>query len=188
MARHEYGDSVLAGGIRYTYGARGRITADLGPFQMTGKSRSDVTEAVTRMAREAVTYTYAPAVLTYAGRMAIVYREPLAGWGYRITTAEEANDAPVLGQSVQTANDRDDAIKAARLDLAQRAYDDGHNGLDFLTGDARLEHCRWLAFQRAYKIARASGQSDMQAHRFACDEMSNAGKWLSREEWIEALT
>lgn len=183
------------GAITYRVSGMGkgrRVTAAIGPIEATAVKHRDADDAVRLAVVRALSGSYVPAAISYAGHVAIVWREPVAGWCYRVATVADANLAEKGGHTYTQAGDsRDGAIRAARRDMVQTVCSNGDldgpglHGLDaYLIGtEQMLDHVRWLAFQRAYKHAQTiGGQEDNSAHRYAVGEMERAHDWLTDEE------
>jgi len=105
---------------------------------------------------------YTPRILRHGDQMALVAREPLSGWGYRLIYAD--TEGPVyLSMSRGTA---EEVIHSAYHHMAQNA---GHyNGIESKLSDReRKDLDSYFKWQSDYKEARSKGYDDENARYIA---------------------
>lgn len=174
-------------GIEYTksaspwsgIGPRGYWRAKLGDVDVVRPTKKEAHDALIEALREIVSGSYQPESIGYiTGGRVLVYRKP-EGWCYVISDDRVWSSEIQLGSGVG----RTEAIRKARLHLAQTAYPD-YSALSILEpdGEAVITHLRWISWQRAYTHAEMLGDDDLEAHHFACEQSNDIRRWLSSSE------
>ena len=140
--------------------ASGKYGASIGTLTASADTKVAAREAVVSQAFDAVQEHYAPELLTWHGRTALVYRQP-AGWAYEIRTPDP--DRPGCYRvdascSFGSKTGRTEAINGAAHHLAQYAWsldaDDAAIAVIVRDPHEHDEFLRGCAWQRAYAHAR----------------------------------
>lgn len=160
--------SITAESLRYRTTDRARRAgARVGDLVRTGPTVPDARAAVETAALAALTGSYSPTVITAAGWVAVVAREP-DGWGYAVADVAGAETgARRLYPSAEHA-ERAGAERDARRHLAQLVDEvTGWELLEECTQADRDEYARWLTFQRRYRALADAGYPDAECHHIA---------------------
>ena len=160
----------------------------IGPITGHGPTMADAIANASDKLREAVDQPWSIHIIRrpeYRTHFAIVARIGLDTWTHTIVDAE---NMPVNSSRLWSGNchqSEHEAIKCARLGMAQVAcdiHDDTKSGLEFLTNEpAMRDHLSWLAWQRTYSRHMAAGMTDMQARQQGTDYATVASlkaRWL----------
>jgi hypothetical protein len=149
---------------------RGRITAHraaIGPIEVDGRTPAEASQQCETAAVAALRrLDNGSEFLRWHGHVYAIV-PTLYGWNYWIDTSEsnhsqgpyptheEANGAALshLAQNVWEHDVADDAAFVA--DLPDRV---------------RADIAQWIRFQRAYRVHAATGKSDHESHRLACED------------------
>jgi hypothetical protein len=127
-----------------------------------------------RRIQEMLTGDYSPHVVTYRGFATLVYREPFSGWCTRNIADEDGMRGGTTGGSCHGYADQYEAMKAARMSVAQLSWteDDGLLPPNFLPEREAREFVAWARFQIEYRRLRAEGVPEVDCHRRACEAMA----------------
>jgi hypothetical protein len=116
---------------------------------------------------------YVPEVIAFRGFVALLWREPY-GWFSKLLTDYHTHEIQTgrLNGCASHAS-RSQALAAIRMSLAQTAWtpDITPLCLDILLPEQYSDFQAWARFQLKYRELKASGLTDIECHRQACEAM-----------------
>lgn len=149
------------------------IKIDYYGVEGSGRTVTEAKKDAGQKIRDMLAGSYMPHVVTYRGWAMLVYREPFSGWCTRTIADDEGIRSGTDGGSCHGYNDQFDAMKAARMHVAQMAWTeaDGLTAPAFLPDQEAREFVSWAKFQIACLRFRAEGMPEIDIHRAACEAM-----------------
>lgn len=149
--------------------------ARIGDIRASGATATEAKTTVEQLALDALSGDYSPRfyAIPDSDYSILLWREPTAGWGYRILGGDFPTPKGALFTMVHCGVDASlrDMEARARRHVAQLLFDwsdvtASFRALDPRDTEGREQHSRWLGFQLAYREAERRGEAD--PHTWAC--------------------